>query len=84
MTLAGAMEGRPTGQRFAPCDPPREAGAQTNQALLTAVVPIATFCCDVPARCAAFADELRIVAGDGRRVRTRNALSAVMPSHVAR
>jgi len=32
-------------------------------------LPIATFHCDAPARCCAFADEQRIVAGNaGRRV----------------
>ena len=50
----------------------REAGARTESARLASTALIATFRCDAPARCGAFANEHRVVAGDeGSRVRVR-------------
>jgi hypothetical protein len=55
-------------------DPLREAGARTDNVLVTPACSIATFHRAAPARCGAFADERRIVGGDdGGRVRRRDA-----------
>jgi hypothetical protein len=48
-------------------DPLREAGARTDNVLVTPACSIATFHRAAPARCGAFADERRIVARRRRR-----------------
>ena len=60
---ASVVEWPPKASRFPPLDPVREAGARTDSAFSAAKL-IAPYRCDAPARCGAFVDQRRVVAGD--------------------
>ena|ERR1700722_10122564 len=61
--------------RFSPCDPFREAGPRTDNALFTPA-RIAAFRCAATARRGAFADERRIVGGKDADLAPSYAISA--------
>jgi hypothetical protein len=58
-----SIEWSPTGRGARRSNPAREAGARIGNPLFTPAGPIATFRCAAPARCGAFADERRVMAG---------------------
>jgi hypothetical protein len=63
--VRGSRSSGANASRFPPLDPVREAGARTDKSLFNTGVLVATFHRAAPARCGAFAEARRVVAGDG-------------------